>query len=240
MSSDTQRIIVEHCIERLVCDHRTCNVARDMRFTLEGDILAVAGEVDDIATRTHVINDLRSVPGFSRIVDRICVRPGVHLTDPELRDRLAVALLGEPAFDECRIVMHVGRDTRCYRDPLERAGSVVATIANGVVTLEGESPSLAHARLEGLLAWWLPGVRAVRNEALVREEDNDRELVDGVRIALEKEPLVDSTQLEVAAHDGHVLLFGNLRSDEQRAIAERDAYYVLGVCDVDNRIQLSR
>ena len=57
--------------------------------------------------------------------------------------------------------------------------------ANGVVTLNGEVPSLSHKRLAGVLAWWVPGTRDVINglEEVPPEEDNDDELIDAMHVA---------------------------------------------------------
>lgn len=36
-------------------------------------------------------------------------------------------------------------------------------VKKGIVTLNGEVPSLTHKRLAGVLAWWVPGTRDVVN-----------------------------------------------------------------------------
>ena len=41
--------------------------------------------------------------------------------------------------------------------PLPEAGSIIVAVKDGIVTLNGEVPSLTHKCLAGVLAWWVPG-----------------------------------------------------------------------------------
>jgi osmotically-inducible protein OsmY len=214
--------------------------AKTHRITLafEDGELALEGELADAAAKTRALQIASALPEVHRIVDRLTTTPAVPMPDAEMRDHLRDAFLGEPILSECRIVLVAeGAEDRA-RDPESPRGSIHARIASGVITLEGEVPSLAHARLTGVLAWWIPGTRAVNNHLrpVPPEEDNDDEISDAVRIALEKEPFVDADQLGIRTAGGRVTLYGTLPSAEQKQIAERDAWFVSGVLDVDNRI----
>ncbi len=59
---------------------------------------------------------------------------------------------------------------------------------------------------------------------------------DAVRIALEKDPLVDAGRIQVGAHRSVVTLGGVVPSEPEREMAEQDAWCVFGVDDVVNRI----
>ncbi len=119
-------------------------------------------------------------------------------------------------------------------------GTLGLSVAHGVVTLDGIVPSLAHKRLAGVLAWWVPGVRDVVHglEVVPPEEDSDDEVSDAVRLVLEKDPLVDAGQLGVATRRGVVTLSGVVRCDVERRAAERDAWCVFGVDGVKSAIQV--
>ena len=73
----------------------------------------------------------------------------------------------------------------------EPIGTIVVEVRDGVVTLNGEVPSLSHKRLAGVLAWWVPGCRDVINglAEVPAQEDNDDELTDAVCLAVRKRSL---------------------------------------------------
>lgn len=222
----------------LQADPRVDAQAHPLTLAFEDGELSLEGELADAAAKTRALQIADAFPEVHRIVDRLTTAPPVAMSDGEMRDHLRNAFLGEPILAETRIVLVAEGVEDRARDPESPRGSIHATVASGIVTLEGEVPSLSHARLTGVLAWWIPGTRAVRNHLrpLPPEEDNDDELTDAVRIALEKEPFVDAAQLGIRTAGGRVMLYGTLPSEEQRRIAERDAWYVSGVLDVDNRI----
>jgi osmotically-inducible protein OsmY len=92
-----------------------------------------------------------------------------------------------------------------------------------------------------VFAWWVPGTRDVANVLAVEptQEDSDLELAEGVRLALERDPIVDAARLKVAVHDATVHLGGTVAAREERDAAESDAWYVLGVADVRNEIAVA-
>jgi osmotically-inducible protein OsmY len=120
----------------------------------------------------------------------------------------------------------------------EPAGSIVVAVNDGVVTLNGEVPSLTHKRLAGVLAWWVPGTRDVINglEEVPPEEDNDDELVDAISLVLEKDPFVNASKIRVRSKDWMVTLEGLVPNETMKQMAERDAWYVLGVKSIINKI----
>jgi osmotically-inducible protein OsmY len=63
-------------------------------------------------------------------------------------------------------------------------------------------------------------------------------IVDAVRLVLEKDPLVDASQLGVSTHQAVVTLTGVVRSEVERQAAERDAWCVFGVDEVKNDIEV--
>jgi osmotically-inducible protein OsmY len=95
-------------------------------------------------------------------------------------------------------------------------------------------------RMAELLAWWTPGCRDVINRIKVMpaEEDTDAEVTDALLLGLEKDPLVQAEQTHVSTRDHVVTLDGYVRTAEERRMAERDAWYIPGVRDVVNRIEV--
>ena len=119
-------------------------------------------------------------------------------------------------------------------------GVIDLSVNDGVVLLDDHVPSLAQKRLAGVLAWWVPGSRDVINGMAVEphEEDNDEELLDAVRLILEKDPFVNADQIRVSAKNSVVTLEGLVINDVQRRKAENDAWYVFGVDKDINMLQM--
>jgi osmotically-inducible protein OsmY len=163
------------------------------------------------------------------------------MEDAEIRDHVFKVLAEEPALQRCFVHGPAeGEATRIRRVAPESAGSIMVEVIDGTVILNGEVPSLTHKRLAGVLAWWVPGVRDVINglEEVPPEEDNDEELIDAVRLVLEKDPFVDASKIRVSSKDWVVTLEGLVPSEAMKRMAERDAWSVLGVKSVVNRIEI--
>ena len=86
----------------------------------------------------------------------------------------------------------------------------------------------------------MPGTRDVINglEEVPPEDDNDDELRDAIRLVLEKDPFVNASKLRVNSKDWVVTLEGLVPTETMKQMAERDAWYVLGVKAVVNRLEV--
>jgi osmotically-inducible protein OsmY len=128
---------------------------------------------------------------------------------------------------------------RLLRDAFETARGVIETeVKDGVIVLNGRVPSLAAKRLAGVIAWWVPGARDVVNGIAVEppEEDAPIAIEEAVRVALDKDPFVDASQVRVGVRHRTVRL--TVHSQEARDAAEWDAWYVFGVDDVVNELEV--
>jgi osmotically-inducible protein OsmY len=211
-----------------------------LHLVLENDDLVMEGEVADVAAKKLALEKAASVPGLHGIVDRIRVRPAERMADGQVRDLLRNSLLEDSAFSECAIRVRVKDQWKTCRAPAPAAGSIDIEVADGVVTLAGDVPGLGLKRLAGLLAWWVPGSRDVVNGLGVTppEEDNDDEIIDAVRLALEKDPFVNPDQIRVTSKNAVVTLQGLVPTASEREMAEFDAWYVFGVDRVVNEIRM--
>ena len=90
-----------------------------------------------------------------------------------------------------------------------------------------------------MLAWWVPGVRDVVNGITVDppEDDAPIQVEEAVRVALDKDPLFDASQIRTGVRGRTVRLTGWVQSAAAREAAEWDAWYVFGVDDVINEIE---
>jgi osmotically-inducible protein OsmY len=205
--------------------------------SVENGDLVLEGEVENIAAKKLAVLLAANIEATARIVDRLRVVPAEAMGDEEIRDHVCRVLLEEAALERCLIL---AGDVEMRRQVVaEPAGSIVVEVADGIVTLNGSVPSLSHKRLAGVLAWWVPGCRDVVNglEEVPPESDNNDELVDAVRLVLEKDPFVNAGMIRVSSKDWIVTLEGLVPNDMMKKMAERDAWYVLGVKQVINEIK---
>jgi hypothetical protein len=204
-------------------------------------VMTVEAEVETVAQKRLALERLAATPGVIGIVDRMHVAPAVPMSDSGIADDLRRRFAEEPALRGLAVM-----ERRLGRLELVRvaegggAGEVDFEVRDGVVTLDGAAPSLARKRLAGVIAWWTPGVRDVINGIAVEppEEDSPIELEAAIKLALEKDPFVDADQIRVGVRGAVVRLTGLVKSQGMREVAEADAWYVMGVDDVINEIEV--
>lgn len=204
-------------------------------------MLTLEGEVSDIAVKRLAPRLAESVPGVARVVNRLTVAPAELRGGGAILDSLRRFVLSEPVFRNCTIRVTEKGATQTLRSiPETGAGWLELSAQDGAIVLHGEVISLSHLRMAELLAWWAPGCRDVVNRVRVipAEEDTDAEVTDALRLGLEKDPLVQAEQISVNTRDHVVTLDGFVRTDVERRMAERDAWYIAGVLDVVNRIEV--
>ncbi len=233
--------------ERVAADEVRAALAAEPRIDLgrhpiavsvDGDVVSLEGEVSDVAAKKLALERAAAVSGVRHIVDRVRIAAARRMTDAEILRHVCDALIEEPAFADIAVGAHRRGAVEPLVEPPGAGSAIVVSVVGGVVTLDGEVPGLAHKRLAGVLAWWVPGARDVVNglEVMPPEEDGEEEIRDAVRLALEKDPIVDASGIRVAARGSIVTLGGTAHSAGQRAAAEDDAWCVFGVDRVVNRI----
>ena len=225
----------------LTSESRIGPQASHIELAFAAGTLTLDGEVANVAAKKLALEGTAAVPGVAGIVDRLRVAPAQPMGDGQIRDLVRDALLQEPALGEVAIREVVKGEELSAREPAERRrGWIRLSVADGVVTLDGEVPGLAHKRLAGVLAWWVPGSRDVINGLGVEpaEEDNDDEIADAVRLVLEKDPFVDASQIRIGARNAAVTLTGLVPTDSEREMAEFDAWYVFAVDRVINKLEV--
>ena len=222
--------------ERRIGPHfrpRRLDVAEDGTATIEA-------EVENVAIKRLALERLAAVPGITAVIDRLRVKPAMATSDDGILDELRKAYYDEPSLRKLALKEREHGTLNLVRDAFEEArGEIEIEVYDGVVILNGRVPGLASKRLAGVLAWWVPGIRDVVNGIAVEppEEDAPIRIEEAVRIALDKDPFVDAEQVRVGVHNRTVRLTGCLPRDARDA-AEWDAWYVFGVDDVINEIEL--
>lgn len=203
-------------------------------------VLTLEGEVEHIMAKKRALEVAAALPGVAGIVDRLRLVPARQMEDGEIRDHVCTALLAENLLSSCAVRAMVKGATELVRGAGQGEGLIDVEVNDGVVTLNGTVTSLSAKRLAGVLAWWVPGSREVVNgiEVAPPEEDNDDEVVDAIRLVLEKNPFINTSQVRVTCRNYAVTLEGIVKSEAQRQMAEADCWYVFRVDRVTNLLQV--
>ena len=213
---------------------------RALQIEADGAVI-LDGQVPSVAAKKIVLEKIAAIPGVAGIVDRLHVEPATQMSDGEIRVHMRDALIEEPAFEQLEIRECVGGQFQLTRGvPQGARGTLDIEVQEGIVTLNGAIPGLTSRRLAGIMAWWVPGVRDVVNgiEISPPEEDSPDMIEEAVRAALEKDPLVNASQIRVGVRNTWVRLTGAVAASVERDAAERDAWCILGVDNVLNEIEV--
>ncbi|GAB7028156.1 BON domain-containing protein [Geotalea toluenoxydans] len=213
--------------------------ASPIRVDYSNGEVTLTGETETLAAKKIALEAAGKVPGVSAIIDRLHVMPAERMEDGEIRTHVCNAIVAENLLEPYALRALVKGQMESVREPLAASGAIEVAVDKGVVTLNGQVASLSQKRMAGVLAWWVPGSRDVINglEISPPEEDNDDEVIDGIRLALEKDPFVNATQIRVRCRDYAVTLEGLVTNETERRMAEADAWYVFRVDSVKNLLQ---
>lgn len=186
---------------------------------LENGAIVMQGIVDKIADKKRALFIAMGIPGTSGVIDRLRVKPAQSMGDKEIKNHINDAFMEEQTLRDIKIEVDVNK---------------------GIVDLEGIVPSLSHKRFAGLLAWWVPGTVDVINslEVTPPEEDSDDEITEAVVLALEKDTLVNHSNIKVTTQNYVVTLTGIVHSEPEKNAAEDDTWYIWGVNGVVNRLRV--
>ncbi|WP_224963388.1 BON domain-containing protein [Geomonas subterranea] len=203
-------------------------------------VVTIAGEVGGIAAKKLALGIAARPLPVTGLVDRLRVEPSEQMEDGAIRDHVCNALASEPAFMQYAVQAIVKQELEEVRGTAQRGLERVVEVEvnDGVVILNGRAESISHKRLAGVLAWWVPGSKDVVNgiEVWSDPDENDDEMVDLIRIVLEKDPLVNASQISIHSTNGLVTLEGAVPTPDNKLAAESDAWYVLGVNEVVNKL----
>jgi osmotically-inducible protein OsmY len=207
-----------------------------LRLECEAGVLTMEGELEHIMAKKRALELAAAIGGVTGIVDRLRLVPAKRMQDGELRNHVCNALLAENLLGAYALRAVAKGEAKTLRNPGREDGSIDVEVSDGVVTLNGMVAGLTLKRLAGVLAWWVPGSRDVVNgiEVSPPEDDNDDEVVDAVRLVLEKDPFVDSSRIRAGCNNFVVTLQGFVRNRLQQRMAEADAWYVFRVDGVVN------
>jgi len=239
MQTDAVRKQVHAALER---EHRINLHRHPVKIESADGTVTLEGEVADVAAKRLALQLAASVHGVSNVVDRLRVAPGERRGDGAVRDSAARLLLDQPELRGCSLNVRTNERIEVLRRVTEDpAGEIQLSVSDGVVVLEGTVISQSHRRFAGALAWWIPGRRDVVNALEVRPayEDRDDEISEVMRLVLEADPEIDADQIRTNCNGKVVFLDGAVPSEQQKRRAELDAWSLLSIRGVVNRLDVS-
>ncbi|UFS71930.1 BON domain-containing protein [Geomonas sp. RF6] len=238
---DSRDRIIKDVVSALEQERRIDLHRHPIEVDFRGKKLVLAGEVESVAAKKLALEYAAAFVGGGALEDRLLVRPGEAIEDGALGDLVYAALSGESAFNDFDLYVRVqGADKEFRSSPRNATGRMEVEVSRGVVTLSGTVESYTHKALAGVLVWWRRGTRDVVNNLSVTHplDDPDGEMTDALRMVLEKDRFVQEAQVRVHCRDFTAVLDGAVRSDLEKELAEADAWYLLGVTDVENRLKV--
>ena len=239
MHTDAVRKQVHAALER---EHRINLHRHPVKIESADGTVTLEGEVADVGAKRIALQLAASVQGVSNVVDRLRVTPGERRGDGAVRDSAARLLLDQPELRGCSLNVRSNEKIEVLRRVSDdAAGEIQLSVTDGVVVLEGTVISQSHRRFAGALAWWIPGRRDVVNALEVRPayEDRDDEISEVMRLVLEADPEVDADQIRTNCNGKVVFLDGAVPSEQQKRRAELDAWSLLSIRGVVNRLDVS-
>jgi VCBS repeat-containing protein len=187
---------------------------------VENGIVTLAGHVPYYAEKYGAEKAAKRVYGVKAVADELDVKlPGSSKrTDADV----AQACLSALKFN--------------YSVPNEK---IKVVVDNGRVTLEGEVEWQYQREAAMNAVRYLTGVTSVSDNITVKARVSPSDVKNKIEAAFKRSAEVDARRVSVEAHDGTVVLHGNVRSWAEREEAQRAAWAAPGVTAVNNQITVT-
>lgn len=126
-------------------------------------------------------------------------------------------------------------------DPRVSSSKPRIVVQDGIVTIDGEVPTLKARTMTELLAMRAPGVREVQNKLTIANARplTDAEVTRELQAAFLRSPDVDLYQLKIDVEDGRAVLDGTVNVTREKWSADDIAQRTPGVKAVENRIRVT-
>lgn len=197
-------------------------VKTPINFGFEDGKLIMEGMVENISIKRKALLIARDIKGDDNLIDRLKVKPASHMGEAEIIRHL------EDAFDEDYALEGLSIDVSVTKDC--------------IVHLDGTVHSLTHKKLAEVHAWWVPGSVDVINNLEVnpQEKDSDDEIKDTAKLIFERDKLVKDGNILIKVKDSVVTLTGLVKSTAAKDAAEDDLWYMSGVRNVINQLEVEK
>ena len=113
------------------------------------------------------------------------------------------------------------------------------TVRNGWITLEGTVDWWYQKEAAERVVRNLSGVTGLTSQITVKSRAKPGEVKSKIEAAFKRSAEMDARRVGVEAHDGKVILHGNVHSWTEKEEAEQAAWAAPGVSEVENRITVT-
>ena len=206
-----------------------------------------------------VMEELRFEPSLDESQISVTVKDGIVTLAgqvPSYRDKLTAERTTKRVYGVRGVAdeLHVAIPTAEQRTDADIAASILDTLRwNSSVPDESISITVDHGwvNLEGAVDWEyqkaaagnairdLTGVRGVVNSIKVTPSVKSAEVREQIHKAFQRNADIDARRIGVDVHDGRLVLHGNVRSWSVREEAQRAAYRIPGVREVENDLTVT-
>jgi osmotically-inducible protein OsmY len=194
--------------------------AKGIGVAVNDGIVTLSGHVGTYPEKTHAEHVAARVKGVRGVVAELEVR--LHKTHQHTDEEIARAASNALSWNTVL--------------PKEK---IKVWVENGRVTLEGT----VHWQYQRIAAdhavRYLSGVRDVNNHIAVRPVADRDTVKSEIDAALRRSAEIDARSILVKARGNKVVLWGSVRTWEEREEAERAAWACPGVVAVDNNITVN-
>lgn len=193
--------------------------ASKVEVVVDHGIVTLRGSVPSYTSRTAAFSDAWTVSGVGQVVDNINVEYPTVSTDDEIRAASENILSLNPDID---------------------ISDIDISVEGGIVELNGNVDAYWKKSYAEELVSKVRGVVLVSNNLGVvpTHEIIDQDIANDIIAALERNMLVDSTQVDVKVADGIVTLSGTVPSWPARMAARNAAARTFGVVDVVDNLNV--
>ncbi|HEU0012587.1 MAG TPA: BON domain-containing protein [Longimicrobium sp.] len=185
----------------------------------DGGVVTLTGHVESYAAKVATENAVKRVKGVKGVANDLSVRlwAGTERDDTDIAHAAVNALAW---------------NTWLPRD------AVTVTVKNGWVTLEGSLDWQYQREDARATVAHLTGVKGVTNLTTVKATVAPAAVENSVKSAFQRSASIDANHVHVETIGGRVILRGKVRSWVERDDAERAAWSVAGVTQVDNDLSI--
>ncbi|WP_164103742.1 BON domain-containing protein [Candidatus Laterigemmans baculatus] len=193
--------------------------AAHIGVTAEDGVVTLSGHVPSFAEKYAAEKAAKRVYGCKAVANELEVK----LPDESQREDDAIAAACLRALEASHVV------------PEDR---IQVVVTHGWVKLDGEVEWQYQKKAAENAVRYLTGVVSVANNIQVKPQAAPADVRSMIEAAFRRNAEIDARRVSVEAHEGAIILRGNVRSWAERNAAQRAAWAAPGVISVTNEISV--